>query len=62
MNQKTVVIAIGIDGRLECYGSYKKLCLAKGVSYQTMLNNKKTPKLGRPITIEGYIIHKVECK
>ena len=62
MNQKTVIVVIVNDGLPECYGSFKKFCIAKGINYQTMLNKKTTPRIGNSLTIQGFEIHKVECK
>jgi len=60
MNQKFVVIAI-LNGTPECYGSFKKFCIAKGLVYQTYLNKKQVPKIGKPIDIGEYKIFKVEA-
>ena len=60
MNQKFVVIAI-FEGVPECYGSFKKFCLAKGLTYQTLLNKRQIPKVGEPVNIGNYKVFKVEA-
>jgi hypothetical protein len=47
---------------LEAWGTFKKLCKAKGWVYQTLLNQKKSPKIGSPVEISGSEIHKVFLK
>jgi len=61
MNQKTVIIILG-TGTPEVFGSFKKFCADKGLIYQTLLNKGKTPKIGEPVTIGNFIIHKVQAK
>ena len=61
LNQKTVIIVI-IAGVPECYGSFKKFCIAKDLKYQQLLNKGLTPKIGSPARIGEFHVHKVECK
>jgi len=58
MNQKYVIIVTLPE--LECYGTFKSFCLAKGFSYQTLANSKQTPKIGEPLIIGGYTVNKVQ--
>lgn len=43
----------------ECWGSFKKLCEAKGWVYQTLANAGKIPKIGSPVNIKKHTIHRV---
>jgi len=60
MEKKYIIIVTSPE--LEAYGSFKGFCQDKNLSYQTLANQKKTPQIGKPITIKGFTIHKVETK
>jgi len=53
---KTIIIQI--SPTVECYSTFKGLCEAKGLVYQTLANAKKVPTVGNPVTIEGCKIHR----
>jgi len=57
MTKKTVIIIASSPP--ECYGNFKKLCLAKGWVYQTLSNAGKIPKIGGPVNLHGFEIHRV---
>lgn len=46
----------------EAWGNFKKLCKARGWVYQTLNNQRKIPRIGHPVTIDDFEIHKIELK
>lgn len=60
MNRKTVIIiSFPI---IECWGTFKGLCESKGWVYQSLANAHKVPKVGQPVTIGEFVIHRVICR
>lgn len=58
MNRQTVIIVV--SPAPECWGNFKKLCESKGWKHQQLANSKKVPKIGQPVEIEGYEVHRVK--
>lgn len=55
---KTVIIII--SPKVECYGSFKKMCNAKGLIYQSLANLRKNPKIDEVVEIDGMTVTRVE--
>jgi hypothetical protein len=58
---ETKVIALQLQPTIivECWGSFKKLCSAKGWKHQTLSNAKLTPQIGNPVTIQNLLVFRV---
>jgi len=57
MNRQTIIVIV--SPAPECWGNFKKLCEAKGWVYQTLANDRKIPKIGQPVEVDGLVIHRV---
>lgn len=56
---KTVII---LTPALEAWTNFRKLCRARGWKYQTLANRKRVPQVGKPVTIDGVEVHRLEVK
>lgn len=56
---KVIVLQLQPTIIIECWGSFKKLCEAKGWKHQSLANAKVTPQIGNPVTIQNLLVFRI---
>lgn len=57
--QKTIILQ---EGSENSWSAFTKCCKEKGWCYQTLANKKLTPRIGKPVIIDGIEIKRVVVK